>query len=110
MSKTIPVQVAILYRRKGLYVDTIDRSVYRGPSLQQWDYFDSTEDASAYIGCETDEVAAYLNEGEWFGRGGEITLKGVRFMTACMIKENFRPPLDNPLPRGGRRKLKVERD
>jgi len=107
MNRTIPAQLAILYRRKGVYVDTVDKTIYRGPYLQQWDYFDSTEDASAYIGCETDEVGAHLREGDWFGRGGELTINGVRFMTAIMMKEYFRPPLDNPLPRGGRRKLKV---
>ena len=28
--------------RRGVYVDTVDKAIYRGPTLQRWDYFKST--------------------------------------------------------------------
>lgn len=90
---------------KGVYVDTVDKAIYRGPILQRWDYFKSTARASAYIGCDTDQVADAFREGEFLGRGGEFTINGVRFMPASFINELFRPPLTNPKPPRRRRVL-----
>jgi hypothetical protein len=89
-------RIESLRRRKGVFVDTVNKDIYRGPALQRWDYFSTTKRASAYIGCETDEVGEAMREGEMLARGGEFTIKGVRFMTPEFVNELFCPPLTNP--------------
>jgi hypothetical protein len=101
-SKSTSKRLESLRRRKGVYVDTVNPDVYRGHYLQRWDYFSTTEKASAYIGCETDEVGEAMLEGEMLDRGGDFTIKGVRFMTPQSVNDLFRPPLTNP--RGSKRR------
>jgi hypothetical protein len=94
--------VAAIRRRGGVFVYSIDEDSYRGPSLQQWDYFDSPELASVYIGCEEDAVSGAIRDIEVFGLDNSVAVGGVKFIPATMVNEHFRPPMSNPKPRKAR--------